>query len=114
MLTSITNSISTKKIEDYMFIGHPDFKTLFDIWYKKQFPRKKAYHSKLLNLSGNSNQISASLSMVQASMGVTILPELCASDLLQSKQHKNTRISKELNSQPKDTLKYFELRRICQ
>jgi LysR family transcriptional regulator, transcriptional activator of the cysJI operon len=73
---------------DWQFIEHPDFASLFHVWFKAQFPRKRIYSVKKLHLSGSSNRIAAALSMVSGGLGVTVLPEHCAEDLIKDKKIK--------------------------
>lgn len=74
------------KVENLSFINHPDFSSLFEVWFKTQFPRRRMLNTKKLNFTGNTNRIPASLAMVSGNLGVTILPEHCAADLIQTKQ----------------------------
>ncbi len=73
-------------MENLNFINHPDFSSLFEVWFKAQFPRKRMLSTKKLNFTGNTNRSPASLTMVSGGLGVTILPEHCASDLIQTKR----------------------------
>ena len=80
--------LNTKELKELDFIFHPDFESLYEVWFKRQFPRKKVINSKQLHFTGNTNRIPACLNMVAGGMGLTILPEHCASALIESKQIK--------------------------
>ena len=80
------NKVSKDKLASLPFIEHPDFDSLFNIWFKAQFPRKRAFSSKKLNFTGSTNRIAAALSMVSGNLGYTVLPEHCAAELLSDKR----------------------------
>ena len=88
LLTSTQITKSDIKLENLNFVGHPDFQSLFDVWFQAQYPRKKVINLKRLNFTGNTNRIAATLAMVSGGLGVTILPEHCAIDLIKKKQIK--------------------------
>lgn len=76
----------SKKPEEHCFINHPDFSSLYEIWCKEQFPKKRAPNVRAIGFTGKTNRILAALSMVSGGLGVTILPEHCAETLIKEKQ----------------------------
>lgn len=82
LLTAPKSCIGSQTIDALEFIEHPDLSSLFEVWHKKQYPRKKTPKLKNLKIKGHTNRIPAALNMVSGNLGATILPEHCASNLI--------------------------------
>ncbi len=68
------------------FVAHPGAENLFSIWVKHHFPRAKNLLWSSMKIAGEMNSLEGAIQMVEAGMGMTIIPRHCVEDLIMKKR----------------------------
>ncbi len=80
------DDLTTEKLKDASFVAHPGVEVLFSYWMSHHFPRTKKLDWGGLKITGEMNSLQGAIQMVEAGMGMTVIPRHCVEDLIAKKR----------------------------
>lgn len=84
--SELLENISPESLKKLNFVAHPGVEVLFDDWIGHHFPRAKNLNWNSLRVVGEMNSLHGAIPMVEAGMGMTIIPKHCVEDLIAKKK----------------------------
>jgi DNA-binding transcriptional LysR family regulator len=76
------DGITSDSLKASNFVAHPGVEVLFSYWVGYHFPRAKNLHWGALKVVGQMNSLQGAIHMVEASVGLTVIPRHCVDDLI--------------------------------
>lgn len=80
------DGLTTETLKNVNFVAHPGVEVLFSYWMSHHFPRAKSLDWGALRVVGEMNSLQGAIHMVEAGMGMTIIPRHCVDDPIAKKR----------------------------